>query len=80
MIDLRALLNDRRYLTTFIISHNYVTVLHQNVTFPEIIEALEEHLGEDFKKPFVIVSSTFVYRDDSGILVEKELVDIVLEN
>lgn len=78
MLDLRSMINDRTYLTTFIVGNKYCTVLHTNKTFAEIMEALEDYLGE-LKKPFVILSSTFLYGGDGMDLGERELADIVLE-
>lgn len=79
MLDLRAIINDRQYLTTFIVGHRYVTVLHRNYSFEMLVEALEEYLGDNFKKPFVIVSSAFIYTHDPAVLIDRDLADLVLE-
>lgn len=79
MNDFRALINDRPFITTFIVGNRYVTVFHLNRTLPDIIQAIEEYLEDDFKKPFVIVSQTYVYYEDAMVLVDKDVIDIVLE-
>ena len=80
MMDLRIEANNRQYLTTFIVGMRYVTVLHKNYTFEEIIQEIEDFLGDDFKKPFVIVSSAFIYSADPPVLIDRDMVDLVLEN
>lgn len=79
MNDFRAMVNDRQYLTTFIVGMRYVSVLHLNTTFEEIVEGIEVFLGDDFKKPFVIVSQSFMYAVDAEALASREMVDLVLE-
>ncbi len=79
MLDLRALINDRSYLTTFIVGNRYVTVWHRNKVFEDILAAIDEYLDGELKKPFVILSSTFLYREDGPNLNDRELVDIFLE-
>lgn len=79
MLDFRAIINDRQYLTTFIVGMRYVTVLHKNYSFEMIVEAIEDHLGDNFKKPFVIVSSTFIYTYDPAVLIDRDMADLVLE-
>lgn len=79
MNDFRNIANDRNYISTFIVGARYVTILHINASFAEIIEAISEHLGEAFKKPFVCVSQALIYSNDWDSLIEYDLVDIVLE-
>jgi hypothetical protein len=78
MNDMRALVNDRTYLTTFIIGNHYVSVAHTNKVYEEILDALEEFLGE-LKKPFVVVSMTNLYYEAAVDMNERELVDIFIE-
>jgi hypothetical protein len=78
MLDLRAMINDRTYLTTFVVGNRYCTVMHTNKIFEEVVEGLETYLGE-LRKPFVILSSTYIYESSGMDLVDRELVDLVLE-
>lgn len=78
MIDMRAMINDRTYLTTFVVGNRYATVLSNNRTFPEILVELENYLGE-LKKPFVILSSAYMYDEEARELVDRDLIDLVLE-
>lgn len=78
MNDMRALINDRTYVTTFIIGNQYVSVAHTNKIYEEILDALEEHLGE-LKKPFVVVSVTCMYYEAAVDMNERELIDIFIE-
>lgn len=80
MMDLRLGFNDRHYLTTFIVGNRYVTVLHKNYLFEQIVEAIEDYLGDKFMKPFVVVSSAFIYAHETHVLIDRDLVDLVLEN
>lgn len=78
MMDLRSMLNDRTYLSTFISGNRYVNVVHRNKVFTEVLEGIEEQLGIELVKPFVIVSSALLYREEAQSLVERELVDVDL--
>lgn len=79
MNDFRNLVNDRQYITTFIVGNRYVTVFHYNKTFQEIIQGVNDYLEGEFKKPFTIISMNQVYYEDAMVLVDNDVIDIVLE-
>lgn len=72
---------DYSSLTTFIIGHQYVTVLARpQQRAIRIIDAAKEFVGDDKPhKPFVIVSHGRVYGDDFDDLVEADIADTILE-
>lgn len=79
MNDMRLGETNRHCLTTFIVGNRYATVYHSpTYLFTDVIAALEEHFGE-LKKPFVVLSQSYIYADELPQLVDRELLDIVLE-
>lgn len=78
------LLSARDYpaLTTFIVGHEYVTVLsYYGTQVPALIQAVFEHVGDDKPhKPFVCVSCNRVSEDQFWELREMEIADLTLEN
>jgi hypothetical protein len=76
-------------LMTLIIGHRYVTVWAHKRTFEEILEAAIEFVenkadevgeGDPALKPFVVLTMQPAAREAIECLIEKELVDIVLED
>jgi hypothetical protein len=62
------------YFTTFIVGARYITVLHINARFEQIVEEVLELVGKD-KTPFVIVSSICC---NPEVILDNELAELVI--
>jgi hypothetical protein len=65
----------RRQVWHFIIGHSYITVGSCQMYYGAVVTALFEELGEEFKKPFVLVSVMEMYTDDYDAAKDAEIFD-----
>lgn len=75
MLTLDRLNFGRTHIWQFIIGHTYVNVGTRGSTYGTTLRALEEAMGEDFKKPIVLLGVMEMFADDYQSMVDLELLD-----